>query len=126
MTATKKTTNKTTKGKKTTVAKTANKKPRQTMSDLDAAVKVLSETNEALNCQQMIERMESKKYWVSPGGLTPAQTLYSSILRELQNKGAEARFLKTERGHFTVRKGANGAKKPETIEAKPAPEPAKS
>jgi hypothetical protein len=44
--------------------------------------------------------MAEKGLWTSPGGKTPAATLYSSILRELQTKGANARFKKVERGKF--------------------------
>jgi short subunit dehydrogenase-like uncharacterized protein len=70
------------------------------MSCLDAAAKVLSETGQAMNCQELIKTMADKGYWTSPGGKTPAATLYSGILRELQTKGNEARFKKTERGKF--------------------------
>src|SRR5688572_13270079 len=44
-----------------------------------------------------------QKYWASPGGKTPAQTLYSAILREINTKGRDSRFKKTERGLFTVK-----------------------
>jgi hypothetical protein len=53
----------------------------------------------------MIAAMAAKGYWTSPGGQTPAATLYSAILRELTTKGPNARFVKTERGKF-ARKGA--------------------
>ena len=53
-----------------------------------------------MNCQEMIDAMAAKGYWTSPGGKTPAATLYSAILRELATKGADARFAKTERGKF--------------------------
>ena len=69
---------------------------------LDAAVKVLGDTGEPLNCKEMIELVGAKGYWTSPGGKTPHATLYSAILREITAKGTEARFKKTERGHFTV------------------------
>jgi hypothetical protein len=72
------------------------------MSALDAAAKVLGESGQAMNCQEMIKAMGDKGYWKSPGGLTPHATLYSAILRELKAKGAEARFKKTERGKFTA------------------------
>ena len=72
------------------------------LSAIDAAAKVLAETNEPLNCKQMIEAMAAKGYWSSPGGKTPHATLYSAILREITAKGNEARFKKTERGHFTI------------------------
>ena len=71
------------------------------LSALDAAARVLGESGQAMNCQEMIEAMASKGYWSSPGGKTPSATLYSSILRELKTKGADARFRKTERGKFT-------------------------
>jgi hypothetical protein len=69
------------------------------LSALAAAHKVLSESTEPLNVQQMIEAMTSKGYWTSPGGKTPHATLYSAILRELA-KGETSRFVKTERGRF--------------------------
>ena len=71
------------------------------LSALDAAARVLSESGQAMNCQEMIKAMAAKGYWSSPGGKTPSATLYSSILRELKTKGGDARFRKTERGQFT-------------------------
>jgi hypothetical protein len=69
-------------------------------SALDAAAQVLAEAGTALSCQEMIAAMAQKGFWTSPGGKTPAATLYSAILRELQTKGDKARFRKTERGKF--------------------------
>jgi hypothetical protein len=77
-------------------------KPKK-MSAIDAAAKVLSEAGEPMNCQDMIKAMAEKGYWKSPGGQTPAATLYSAILREIGNKGKEARFKKTERGKFAAK-----------------------
>jgi hypothetical protein len=51
----------------------------------------------------MIEAMAEKSYWTSPGGKTPHATLYSAILREINKKGKAARFVKVERGKFTIR-----------------------
>jgi hypothetical protein len=76
------------------------------LSAIDAAAKVLAEAGEAMSCQEMIEAMAKKDYWTSPGGKTPAATLYSAILRELQTKGNDARFKKTERGKFGVGKAS--------------------
>jgi hypothetical protein len=70
------------------------------LSALDAAFKVLGETAQPMTCQEMIEEMVAKGYWVSPKGRTPAATLYSAVLREITSKGKEARFVKTERGKF--------------------------
>ena len=72
------------------------------MSCLDAAAKVLGESREPMTTKEMIEAMAAKKYWTSPGGKTPAATLYSAILREMNKKGKEARFKKTERGKFAL------------------------
>jgi hypothetical protein len=74
-------------------------KPRK-LSALDAAVKVLTEAGQAMTCQEMIDTMAAKGYWTSPGGKTPSATLYAAILREVANKGDQARFTKTERGKF--------------------------
>jgi hypothetical protein len=71
-------------------------------SAIDAAAKVLAEAGEPLNAKQMIEAMAAKGYWTSPGGKTPHATLYSAILREITAKGNDARFKKTERGHFAI------------------------
>jgi hypothetical protein len=77
----------------------AEPKPKK-MSALDAAVKVLSEQDKPMTCQEMIDEMSRKKYWTSPNGATPQATLYAAILREIKTKGKEARFAKTERGKF--------------------------
>ena len=72
------------------------------LSCIDAAAKVLAEAKEPMTTKAMIEAMAAKKYWTSPGGKTPAATLYSAILREINTKGTESRFKKADRGLFTV------------------------
>jgi hypothetical protein len=86
-----------TPAKKAPAAKNAGK-----LSALDAAAKVLAEAGAALTTKDMVERMSAAGYWSSPGGKTPHATLYSAILREIQTKGGESRFAKTERGKFTL------------------------
>ena len=100
---------------KKTTAKTATKakvtkkaakpkpdaKPKK-LSALNAAAKVLADGKEPMNTREMIEEMTAKGLWTSPGGATPHATLYSAILREINAKGKEARFKKTERGHFAA------------------------
>ena len=81
-------------------AKTAIAKKSKRTSALDAAAKVLAEAGEPLNTKQMIEAMSEKGYWTSPGGKTPHATLYSAILREINGKGSDSRFVKSERGKF--------------------------
>ncbi len=73
------------------------------LSALDAAAKVLAEHGQAMGCQELIGAMAVKGYWSSPGGKTPAATLYSAILRELQVKGEQARFVKVGKGMFALR-----------------------
>jgi hypothetical protein len=97
---------------------TAAKKPRtrkpkdagegkeKRLSALDAAAKVLAEAGQAMTCQELIAAMTDKGYWTSPGGKTPAATLYSAMLREITVKGSASRFVKTARGQF-ARTGAS-------------------
>jgi len=75
------------------------------LSLIDAAVQVLGESKEPMNCKQMVEQVTAKKLW-STDAATPHATLYSAILREIQNKGKDARFTKVDRGQFTLAKGA--------------------
>lgn len=70
------------------------------MSCLNAAAKVLAEKGEPMNCKEMIDAMAAKGYWTTPGGKTPHATLYSSIAREIRDKGHESRFKKADRGKF--------------------------
>jgi hypothetical protein len=89
------------RGNKGGKAKAADK-PKK-MSALDAAAKVLGETGQAMSSQELIEAMSKKGYWTSPNGATPHATLYAAMLREIQAKGKEARFQKTDRGRFAAR-----------------------
>lgn len=73
------------------------------LSAIDAAAKVLAEADAPMNAKSMIEAMSAKGYWTSPGGKTPAATLYSAILAEITKKGKESRFKKTDRGHFALK-----------------------
>jgi hypothetical protein len=75
------------------------------LSALDAAAKILGETGQPMSCQEMIEAMATKGYWTTPGGKSPAATLYSAIAREITAKGTSSRFQKAERGKFAC----NGA-----------------
>jgi hypothetical protein len=70
------------------------------LSALDASAQVLAETGQPMSCKEMIEAMAQKGYWSSPGGKTPASTLYSAITKEISTKGKESRFKKTDRGRF--------------------------
>jgi hypothetical protein len=89
------------KGRATGVKKAA--KTSGNLSALDAAALVLAETGQPMCCQDLIKAMAEKGYWTSPAGKTPASTLYSAMLREAATKGDQARFVKAERGRFSLR-----------------------
>ncbi len=74
------------------------------VSAIDAAAQLLAASKEPLGCRELIEAMAANGLWTSPGGKTPHATLYSAILREINVKGKNARFKKTERGRFAVNK----------------------
>ena len=75
-------------------------KPKR-VSALDAAAQVLADSDQPLRAKEMIEAMAERGLWSSPNGKTPEATLYAAILREINTKGAAARFRKVERGQFT-------------------------
>jgi len=81
------------------------------VSCLDAAARVLAESGEPMTSRAMIEAMAAKGYWASPGGATPHSTLYAAIIREVNGKGTEARFVKTARGLFGL--SGSGTAKPQ-------------
>lgn len=72
------------------------------ISALDAAAIVLKKAKAPMGTKQMIEAMADQGLWQSPGGKTPHATLYAAILREIQTKGSEARFRKSDRGRFEI------------------------
>ncbi len=84
-------------------SKAKKPKPAGKLSALDAASKVLTEAGEPMTTKQMINAMATKNYWTSPAGATPHSTLYSALLREINTKGKDSRFVKTERGKFAVK-----------------------
>jgi hypothetical protein len=95
-------------GAKPKAEKKAKAKPdagNKKLSAINAAYKVLADAGKAMNTQELIAAMTEKGLWTSPGGLTPAATLYSAILRELKAKGGESRFQKVEKGKFAAKTG---------------------
>jgi hypothetical protein len=91
---------KTAKGAKAPKAKPAKPAKPKRISALDAAAKVLAESDRPLRAIDMIEVMHAKGLWTSPGGKTPEATLYAAIIREITAKGKDARFKKVDRGMF--------------------------
>ena len=76
-----------------------DKKERNSL--LNLAAKVLAEAGQPLNCKEMVDKVLATGLWQTKGK-TPAATLYSAVLREVQTKGEQARFRKTERGKFVA------------------------
>ena len=83
--------------------KTPPKRKEKKTSALDAAAKVLAETNTPMSCKELIGAMAAKDYWTSPGGATPHATLNAAILREIAVKGEQSRFVKPAPGRFALR-----------------------
>lgn len=92
-----------------------HKTTRTQMSAIDAAAQVLREAGTSMDCKTLIAKMQEQKLWTSPGGKTPHATLYSAILREMQNRGAESRFAKATGGF--VARSANPSSKPNAPKA---------
>jgi len=116
MTTTKKKTTtrakKTTKASKPTKSKTKRdtgetvatvaKRDGKPLSLLNAAVIVLQACERPLSCKEIIEKAVDAGIWKPGTGKTPANTLYSSILREIAKKADASRFIKAERGKFKL------------------------
>jgi len=93
-------TKKRTATKKASTAKAEALKP---LSQMQAAIQVLRRARKPMSCKEMVEAMQAKGLWSSPGGKTPEATLYASILRDLR-KGDDARFAKAAPGRFSPAK----------------------
>ena len=80
-----------------------NTSPNKRTSALDAAVRVLAEATDPMNCRQLIETMMEKDYWQPKNaGKTPANTLHAAISKEIKTKGTDSRFEKVGRGQFAL------------------------
>ena len=96
------------KTKKNGNGKKPVKKDNKKLSCIAAAVKVLKEARKPLSTKEMIEKMEAKGYWTSPGGsTTPHNSLYAAIITEIAKKGNESRFEKTDKGRFGLKQQAS-------------------
>ena len=94
--------------KDATTAKRANTGQRRGpgakhVGGLDAAVQVLGQTGEPMNCKQIVEKMIAAKLWQT-SGKTPAATISAAITREIATKGEASRFRKVAPGRFTLNK----------------------
>ena len=92
-------TTKATKPKKEKSEKAPKPPKEKKLSGLDACAQVLKEKGEPMRCKEMVETVLAKGLRKTDGK-TPAQTIYSAILREMNTKKGESRFKKTQRGLF--------------------------
>ncbi len=74
-------------------------KPKR-VSALDGAAQIIAGARTPMRARELIEQMEAKGLWKSPGGKTPEATLYAAIIREISAKGVDARFKRTGPGLF--------------------------
>lgn len=89
-------------------ARAVEDQPAKRTSALDAAATVLAGADEPMGAKQMIDAMAAAGLWSSPAGKTPHATLYAAILREITTRGGDSRFVKVDRGRFTLAvKGGN-------------------
>ncbi|MFN3167775.1 MAG: winged helix-turn-helix domain-containing protein [Phycisphaeraceae bacterium] len=72
---------------------------------LEAAITVLGKSKKPMGCKTLMDAILEQKLW-STQGATPHQTLSSAIQREITKKGKASRFVKVERGLFTINKAA--------------------
>lgn len=96
--AKKKTTKKTTR--KASKAKPSAKRK----GILDIAVEMVARSKKPLGSKEIVERAIDRGLWTTKGQ-TPSATLYAAIIREIANKGKDARFKKVDRGLFTANGG---------------------
>jgi len=76
------------------------KQPKDGLSALDAAHKVLLEIGTALNVRQIAEVIFDKGYCPNLKGATPHATISSALQRDVKRKGRESRFYKAGIGLF--------------------------
>lgn len=73
------------------------------LSLINAAEIVLKACERPLSCKEIIEKAIDANIWKSGNGLTPSNTLYASISREIKVKGTESRFIKAAPGKFSLK-----------------------
>lgn len=74
------------------------------LSAIEAAEQVFHKNgNKPLSAKGLIEAMEKKGLWKSPGGKTPDRSLNSSLIREIAANGKKSKFIKVDRGQYQLR-----------------------
>jgi hypothetical protein len=80
----------------------ADLKPKK-LSMIKAALQVLQDRKVPMTCPELIDVMATETLWVSPGGKSPASTLYAAISRSIKDVGKASPFKKSERGKFAAK-----------------------
>ncbi|MFT3883657.1 MAG: HTH domain-containing protein [Gemmatales bacterium] len=73
------------------------------LSMIKAALQVLQDRKVAMTCPELIDVMSTEGLWTSPGGKTPAATLYAAISWSIKDLGKASPFKKSERGKFEAK-----------------------
>jgi hypothetical protein len=88
-----------------TKAKNAPKEPKaKKASGLDLVAQILKAKGEPMGAKEIAEAVIAAGWQTK--GKTPAATLYSAMLREIDGKPSESRFVKTGRGLFALTNNA--------------------
>jgi hypothetical protein len=68
------------------------------LSALEAAALVLSESQQAMTCPELIAAMAAQGYWTSPAGKTPQATLHTAVtmLPKLAPRGATVKRARSD------------------------------
>ncbi len=88
--------------------KSVKEKKAKRVSALDAAATVLRAVGAPMRAVDIIQQMEERGLWKSPGGKTPASTLYAAMTREITQKGDGSRFHKGDKGLFAAAPARKG------------------
>ena len=76
--------------------------PPESMSLLDAAAYVLKSAKQALSTREIVALVIQQRLWIASGA-TPWATLNAALNRDMQTNGSKSRFMKAERGKYSVR-----------------------
>ncbi len=82
--------------------KVTKSKPTGKLTAIDAAAKVLGQSETPMTTRELIAAMADGGYWKSPAGMTPHATLYSALTRDIRLQGKQSRFKKVSRGKFAA------------------------
>lgn len=81
----------------------ADERPKNAMSLLEAAIKVLEEEKRALTVGMMVDMVKNKGYWTEGKSNNPSHVLYAWIMYDIKKHGEKAKFCRSgEKGKFCL------------------------